>query len=712
MSNSHTHISEAAEMTMSKRRIPFPARAIALAAGALLALPAHAQNPAFPTSEQLRELRSLGAPALSPDAKLIVLPITDSTKDGARAHLWLVSTDGRAPARQLTFSPEADKRGEHDPAWAPDGAAIFFLAKRGEHTQLFRLPMAGGEAEPFELKTKPLADDSKLPHALPPPPKDTPSKPAEPLTLDPTRFAVSPDGHWIALIAKDPETPGEKAQKEAKADAEWVDHDTHRERLYLLDTHSKQLTPTLAPPEVRNFAWSPDSHTLAVLSEAPGDAGDLHFANSVALLHPDDPTHPTPQPALPASTGSLVFSVEGASLLLAAQARQDAPPGYADLYQAALGTATLTDLTAATNMTPAPAPPIPLANGDVLTLAESGFDHPAVRIHPGSAQPTPATPPGTPSAITTLTTNRAQSGWALVASDATHPPALYFTASLTEPAHALPLPALAPANLLTVAPQPLHWRNTGLPMEGELYLPPQTTGKVPLIVEVHGGPTGNYSTHYDPWVLFLLGHGWAVLRTNPRGSTGYGAHFAAANHNDLGGADFGDIMAGLDLALKTHPELDANRLALIGYSYGGEMAGFAEGKTDRFRAIISGAPVIDQFSEYGTESSSLYDRWFYGYPWDHVVDVWRQSPLATVAHAHTPFLLLQGEGDTTDPLGQSQEMYRALRQRGVPVELVQYPRDNHGPLAQGIYGAPSPEPWHGLDARQHIIDFLTKAFAH
>jgi dipeptidyl aminopeptidase/acylaminoacyl peptidase len=169
-------------------------------------------------------------------------------------------------------------------------------------------------------------------------------------------------------------------------------------------------------------------------------------------------------------------------------------------------------------------------------------------------------------------------------------------------------------------------------------------------------------------------------------------------------------MAGVDYALK-NANLDPDRMALMGYSYGGEMAGFVEGATSRFKAIISGAPVIDQFSEYGTESDSWYDRWYFGKPWEHQQDAWRQSPLSRVSHATTPFLLLQGTDDSTDPLGQSQEMYRALRQAGVPVDLVTYPRVNHGPLAMAIFGYPSPEPWHGFDARRRIVELLDKRFA-
>jgi hypothetical protein len=153
---------------------------------------------------------------------------------------------------------------------------------------------------------------------------------------------------------------------------------------------------------------------------------------------------------------------------------------------------------------------------------------------------------------------------------------------------------------------------------------------VPLVVDVHGGPLGAWADSYSPFTNFLVGRGWAVLRANPRGSSGRGPAFAAANKNDLGGGDYRDIMAGVDAVLKQFP-VDPVRMALIGYSYGGEMAGFVEGKTDRFKAIVSGAPVIDQFSEYGTEGDSWYDRWYFGKPWEHMADAWRQSPLAPLS---------------------------------------------------------------------------------
>jgi dipeptidyl aminopeptidase/acylaminoacyl peptidase len=288
----------------------------------------------------------------------------------------------------------------------------------------------------------------------------------------------------------------------------------------------------------------------------------------------------------------------------------------------------------------------------------------------------------------------------------TEPPTLYFASQPGQAARVLATPSLLPAKWDTPTVHTVRWKNDGLDIEGMLYLPAQASkAKVPLVVQVHGGPTGAFLDSFSPFAAHLLAQGWAVFLTNPRGSTGYGAAFAAANKNDLGGRDFKDIMAGVDAVLGSY-SIDRNKLALMGYSYGGEMAAFVEGKTDRFKAIVSAAPVIDQQSEYGTEDESWYDRWFYGKPWEHREDAWRQSPLAYVSHAKTPFMLIQGEGDTIDPLGQSLEMYRALRQQGVAVQLLQYPRDNHGPLASNMYGFPSTEPWHGFDARRRLVQFI------
>ncbi len=657
-----------------------------------------------PSNEDLRHVRAIAEPEVSPDGARVLIRVTDATADGGRHHLWVVDV-GSNTARQLSFSPAADKFGEHNGRWLGDGGSIVFLAKRTEHVQLFRLPMAGGEAHAYELSVAPLVDDSQEPDALPPRKPSDPPVQHDPVPLDIDQYEAAPDGRTIAIIARDPETPGEKKQKGEKADALWVDHDKHGERLYLLDAESGKLTAVAVASNVAKIAWARKSDRLIALSEGSNHAADLGPAMSAWLVDPANPSHPSQLKELPPTIRGGTWSEDGSRFFFKAQAKADAPPGYDDLFVLSLDDRSVRNLSADSGGSLGPEDPVPVGAA-VLQAVQQGFHRSYLRFGGGKTQELRFDRP----VVRGLQCSERHAACAWLGESGTQAPSLYFASQPGQPARLLNTPTLLPAKWETPAVHALRWKNQGLDIEGILYLPAQAaTGKVPLIVEVHGGPTGAFVDSFSPMTEHLLAQGWAVLETNPRGSTGYGAAFAAANKNDLGGSDLKDIMAGVDAALAAYP-IDRNKLALMGYSYGGEMAAFVEGKTDRFKAIVSAAPVIDQQSEYGTEDDSWYDRWFYGKPWEHSEDAWRQSPLAYVAHAKTPFMLIQGEGDTTDPLGQSLEMYRALRQQGVPVQLLQYPRDNHGPLGMNMYGFPNTEPWHGFDARRRLVQFITTAF--
>jgi dipeptidyl aminopeptidase/acylaminoacyl peptidase len=684
--------------------------------------PARAEDPRFPNSDDLRHIKGIASPLLSPDGRQVLFTMTDSTADGAKSHLWMVAVSGGAP-HQLTYSPSADKRGEHSAAWAPDGSAILFLAKRGDNTQLFRLPLTGGEAMPYDLKVVPVVDDSKEADFIPPAKADDKKNDTktEPLAINVSGFALSPDDHWLAVWAGDPETPGEKKAKEAKADAVWVNHERHGERLYLAALKADgsldgALKPVGLAPDVHAVSWSPKSDRMVVVTELPNDAGDLGPAATAWLVSTDALEKPIALHGVPATVrGSFGWNPDGNQIVFAAQTPEDAPPGVEELFALSLPGAGASDKTEALRVTAgfngalSFGDPVYLPDGKVVASMEVGTRLTAVRVSLDTKIAPEAIPQATP-VVASLNANRNQTGWVWLASGSDQPETLCYAAALGSECKTLPTPELTSQRFRSVKSQLVTWQSEGFTIEGLLYLPPEAAAKkVPLIVDVHGGPLGAWTDRYMDWTGFLIGHGWAILRPNPRGSSAYGVKFAAANKNDLGGGDFRDVMAGVDVVLKRFP-IDPDKLALIGYSYGGEMAGFAEGKTDRFKAIVSGAPVIDQFSEYGTERGSWYDRWYFGKPWEHVEDAWRQSPLSGASKAKTPFLLIQGEADATDPPGQSEEMYRALRQAGVPVEMVLYPREDHGPLARGIFGYPVPEPWHGFDGRQHIVQFLQKGF--
>lgn len=540
-----------------------------------------ASSPKSPDNQGLRQVRSLMLPKLSPDGRSVLIQVGDSTADGGKSHLWLVDIVHKTH-RQLTFSappPVGDAPtkpggcGESAGSWMPDGSAVLFLAHRGEHTQLYRLPMNGGEASPYDLKIMPPVDESKRPDALPPveksSPQDAKTAPAKPIEIDVSRYWIAPDGKSIALLARDPQTPGEKKQKDAKADAIWVDHDPHGTRLYLLDPATSKLTVTAVPPNVDFVAWTSSGDKLLALTEAPNNAGDLAPARSAWVVDLKTPEHPAKLDKIPATISTAAWTADSQALVFTAQAKQDAPPGYSDLYTYRLTTQTVEDLSA--NLQGSLSAQRLIADGDggVLAGMEQG-----VRVTAALAD-TAASPPQTGSnrivkplgfdfpVVNNWNTNAKRTGWVYLASSSTRPPTLCYQAKLSEQGtntcEALPTPEIAPHAWKAVASKIVHWQSGHEQIEGLLYLPPQAAqGKVPLIVDVHGGPLGAFHDSYAPWVQFLVGQGWAVLRPNPRGSSAYGAIFAAANKNDLGGGDYRDIMRGVDAVLKKYP-LDGGR---------------------------------------------------------------------------------------------------------------------------------------------------------
>jgi len=643
-----------------------------------------------------RDTRDVREAVLSPDGARIAAVFSASTAEGGQTHVWLLSTDGRTAARQLTFSGGESEAGERAAAWSNDGATLFFMAKRGKANRLYRLPMTGGEAQGLTLarpatgtvqsgwgKTAEDAVDAQV-----------------------QRYELSSDDRYIALIAADGETSARDGQIKKKDDAVRVGHDdVKKSRLYLVGLADGAAREVELPDQALSAHFNPKGDELVVVT-APADDDPGPAARGWRV--PVAGGAPVEVAALPKSIQEPLFAPGG--LLYQAQCQDEAPPGCNDLYAYDFATKASRNLTHGLKGTLLQGMTVEKDGKTVVVSVQDGVRERLARIDLASGAlswidaPQPVALAASP--------NRAETGWAMLASGPNQPRSVFFTKALGQPAVRLDGPAIVPADWTATPSQTVHWKNGRMDLEGLLYLPakPAPGGKTPLVVLVHGGPTGVWQDRYYNIVTLMAAQGWAVFMPNPRGSTGYGAAFMAANRNDLGGGDYTDIMTGVDAVLARYP-LDSQRMALVGYSYGGEMAGFVEGRTGRFKALVSGAPVIDQFSEYGTEDSSYYDRWFYGRPWEHFADVWRQSPLARVGQAKTPMLLIQGEDDPTDPLGQSQEMYRALRQVGAPVTLVTYPRETHATLGRGFLAEPSREPWHGLDARRRMLAFIADSFA-
>jgi dipeptidyl aminopeptidase/acylaminoacyl peptidase len=247
--------------------------------------------------------------------------------------------------------------------------------------------------------------------------------------------------------------------------------------------------------------------------------------------------------------------------------------------------------------------------------------------------------------------------------------------------------------------QSVNWTNQGFMVQGWLLAPINPpAGKGAMIVIVHGGPSGASTPTFvwDSWRADLAKAGYYQFLPNPRGSYGQGEAFTRANIKDFGGGDLRDILAGVDAVEKVAP-VDDSRLGLIGHSYGGFMAMWANTQTNRFKAIVGGAGLSDWISYYGTNG---IDQWmipFFGASmYDDPAPYWAMSAIRTIKNAHTPTFLYVGERDIEVPPTQSVEYWHALQAMNVPVSLVIYPDEGHGIRA----------PEHVLDIRKRTVGWF------
>lgn len=660
----------------------------------LLSHPQHALGAsAADMNRQVASIREIREIALSSDATTVASSITDATVAGGRSHIWILSKNGSP--RQITGTGDDIAGEESAPAWAPDGRALLYLRKTGETAVVQRIEPQNGRSETLAL----ARDGTSV---------------AGGWGTDPVGkrivakgFALASSGA-VAVWASDPSDPTGRAAGD--------DHHLfgHGEpvHLYLIDDRSTSLREIVLPGDVRSITWSNDGRRLLAITSPPSD--DLGAVNRVWLI--EQGQAPSEVRGTAENVQTVAWLPDG-RIAYVARCSRNAPIVCRDLFVQALDGSKPHNLTDGIDGSlingvdnGSKTGPVVTASGDILVTIARGFDQQLARIRPVDGHIGWITSPA--AVVKTISPNVDQTGFALLAAERGG----MGTIRLTDPNFRryarLATPDLQPAEWLPLHARRLEWASDGHKIDGLLYLPANAIAgrRVPLVVDVHGGPAGRFEDSDYPLVRLLLAQGWAVLHVNPRGSFGYGTDFLASLHDDLGGADYRDIMSGVDAALAQAP-LDKERLALIGYSYGGTIASFALGRTERFKALVAAAPVVDQVSEYGTEGSSWYDRWYFGQPWRRIEAAWRQSPLAGVANAHTPMLLLHGENDPVNPVGQSLELYRALRQEGAPVELVLFPRETHHELGQNYFGYPSVEPYHGIALRQRMLDFLRDAFA-
>ena len=614
-----------------------------------------AQEPRAMSIVDMINIPSLGDPQLAPDGRemLYTLSNADWKTNRRVSHIWRVNADGSGTV-QLTNGA----RGENGPRWSPDGSQIAFVATRSDtgQAQIYLISNAGGEGR--QLTT----------HAT-----------------SVSNITWAPSGDGIYFVAAEPKTADERQRDRVRDDVYAFDENYKQRHLWkvsLPDGAEQRITQ--GDYSVQAYALSRDGRRI-VQQRTPNpllgysDQGevwvmDADGGHALQLTHND------------AAEGSTSLSPDGGQVLFVAQANDKFDSYYNRnlfLVPAAGGASTL----------PVPDLPYEVEDADWSADGHAIFFTANMGVHSELFQLDLAT-----KKLTQLTDGQHAIGsWSYDAKSGRH------VMSFDEPAD----PGEAWIFQGSGAPQRvthvyddlarrfklprqdrITWKGAdGVTVEGLLYYPTdyQAGTRYPLVVQTHGGPQasdkfgfGDGTTSYTP---VLTAKGYAVLKPNYRGSTGYGNAFL----RDMVGHYFKnahlDVLAGVDQVIKLGVA-DSSKMAKMGWSGGGHMTNKIITFTNRFKAAASGAGAANWISMYAQSDTRIFRTpWFGGTPWQKnaPIDIyWENSPLKYVSNVKTPTIFFVGEEDPRVPKPQSVEMYRALKSNGVPTHLYVAPREPHG----------------------------------
>jgi dipeptidyl aminopeptidase/acylaminoacyl peptidase len=612
-----------------------------------------AQDAAGPATKPLTvegalDLRFISDLQLAPDGMRLAFVVTEPATDEGRAtHIWLY--DKRSGAvRQFTYS----KKSEKWPRWSPDGKQLAFLSNRGDEDQIYAMRADGGEAAAITKGKRAIKS-----------------------------FEWSPDGKQIAFLAPDAKTDAEEKKEKDKDDAHVTDKQDKHARLWLLNVSTQpdiqESKPVTRPNwELSELLWLPKGDAIiAVATDHP--ESDQETNRIFAIKLSDGVMTQLAAPRGP--FGDLKLAPDKATLSFVG-CREDGPDPHdlmlLDIRRAGTGAPrNLTGLTLDRQIFEYKW----TKEGTLVAIAADGF---RTKVHAldlqgvvkDLAQGTSPALPVNPVAFA-LTVD----GILFAGQSAMQPQELY---AWDEKGAPVQLTHLNDAwkQFALVKPEFYKYKSfDGMEIEAALLKPASWDGKskLPLITLIHGGPTGAWQDSVEVWGQLLAVHGYAIFYPNIRGSIGYGQKFIEMNRGDWGGKDFRDVMWGVK-DLEDKGLADPERLGIGGWSYGGYMAEWAITQTNDFKVAVSGAGMANLISEYGTEEGPSGDEWFYGLPYEKPEGFLNSSPFLYLKDAKTPTLILQGDADLIDPLGQSQELYRGLKRYGVETELVVYPREPHG----------------------------------
>jgi dipeptidyl aminopeptidase/acylaminoacyl peptidase len=613
-------------------------------------------------------MQEVSEPRVSPDGKFIAYTVTsnDRESDKRRTALWMVSWDGSQDV-QLTHGGESAE----SPRWSPDGKYLAFNMARPEDAkdQVWVLDRRGGEAR-------------QLTH----------------LTGELDSYEWSPDSKRLAIVMSPGEdtTEASKSEKEKapmpiiingyqfKRDIEGYLSASSRKRIYLFEVATGKLDPLTAeaPYDQKHPAWSPDSTRIAFvtsLSQDPEQTGSSDIV--IAEAQPAA----TPQKLLTIYTPNqqrLVWSPDGKSLAFL----QGEEPKYNAYIQDRLAVVPAAGgeprvLTGSIDR--AVSHPDFTADGSALTFTveDDRLQYLSkVAANGGAVERVSKT-----NAVISEPDTGGGHMAVLAATDTSAPEIYVFENGELRKLTAHNDPLLNEIKLGAVEDISFPSKDK-TEVHGLLIKPPdyQPGKKYPTLLWIHGGPNGqdDHSLDFSLYPLamerqFFAAHGYVVLAINYRGGSGRGAAYARSIYADWGDHEVADLLAGVDYAIK-QGIADPERLGVGGWSYGGILTDYTIATDSRFKAAISGAGSANQLSMFGSDQYVLQYVNELGPPWRNE-NVWLKVsyPFFHADRIHTPTLFMGGLKDFNVPVAGGEQMYEALRNLGVPTELVVYPSQYH-----------------------------------
>ncbi|MBN1224825.1 MAG: S9 family peptidase [Candidatus Aminicenantes bacterium] len=612
--------------------------------------------------EDLYKFKMVGDPQISPEAAWVAYTVTetDPEKDASKIRIWMASSSDKEAVPMTAKDSSASL-----PRWSPDGKFLSFLSSRnGEKSQVWILDRRGGEAVQLTDTVQGVSS-----------------------------YEWSPDGSKLLLVLRDPKPEDlEKDPKKKQKPKPWVidrlqfkvDYvgylDRYRTHLYVFDLSDKKMTQiTSGDYDDSEPVWSPNGKYIAFVSNR-SDEPDANINTDIWVVSAENTDKGKTLRQVTTSSGpdqSPVWSPDGKHIAYATVIDKKYYAYFCTTHLALIpsegGKSRILTRSLDRNIrTPKFSPD---GKAVYFLLEDSGEQHLA-QVNLANGEIT--RPVAGQRSIYSFSVG-SDGSTALLISEPQLPGEVFLYKGKKLQQLSFENKDLL-AELKLSEMENIHFPSKdGTEIEGFIYKPIgfRPDFRYPTILRLHGGPVGQYDVSFNYEAQLFAAHGYLVVMTNPRGSSGYGQDFSLVIYADWGNKDFEDVVAGVDYAI-SKGYADPEKLGVGGWSYGGILTNYVITKSKRFKGAITGASVSLYVANYGHDQ---YQNWYeseLGLPWESRETWERISPFNSVTNVVTPTLIVGGEKDWNCPILNSEQLYQCLRRLGVTTQLVVYPNEHHG----------------------------------